>query len=63
MEITSRGATTTVAVEGRTFKITYSPRYRRFQVRENQRLITEAQTFQEALNAVDRLAEPCYTIG
>ncbi len=60
MQITSRGATTTVAVDGRTFKITYSQRYRRLQVRENRRLLTEAQTFQDALNSVDRLVKPLY---
>jgi hypothetical protein len=60
MEVTSRGATTTVAVEGRQFKITYSPRWRRLQIREHRRLIGEAYSFQSALEAVDKVAKRQY---
>lgn len=60
MEVTSRGATTTVAVDNRTFKITFSPRWRRLQIRENRRLIMEAYSFQEALNKVDKVAKRQY---
>ena len=56
MKITTRGATTTVAVDGRIFKIVYNQRNRRLQIRENQRLATEAFSFQQALNAVEDLA-------
>ena len=57
MEVTQRGETTTVKVDGRVFKITYSARYRRLQIRENGRLLNEAHNLQEALNLIDRLAQ------
>ena len=57
MEITVQGETTTVAVSNRIFKITYSQRHRRHQIRENRRLVSEASSFQEALNTVDRLVD------
>lgn len=55
MEITTRGATTTVAVDNRIFKITYNQHYRRHQVREAGRLLSEAHSFQAALDTVDKL--------
>lgn len=57
MDIATQGKTTTVSVDGRTFKITYSQRYRRLQVRENGRLLTEAHSFQSALDTIDNLAK------
>ncbi len=56
MLVTQQGETTTVNVGGRQFKITYSTRFRRLQIREQGRLLHEASTFQEALDLVDRLA-------
>ncbi len=60
MDVTQRGETITVKVNGRTFKVTYSTPRRRLQIREDGRLIREAFTFQEALNIVDALGELQY---
>ena len=60
MQVSQQGATTTVLVDDRVFKITYSTRFRRLQIRENGRLLHEAATFQEALNLVDNLAQTLY---
>ncbi len=60
MQVSQQGATTTVLVDGRVFKITYSTRFRRLQIRENGRLLNEAATFQEALNLIDNLAQTLY---
>lgn len=57
MNVTQRGETTTVQVDGRAFKITYSARYRRLQIRENGQLLHEAKTLQEALDLIDSLAQ------
>jgi hypothetical protein len=57
MKITNSGATTTVAVDSRTFKITYSQRYQRLQIRENGRLVTEAFSIQEAFNVISELVK------
>ncbi len=56
MDVTQRGETTTVNVDSRVFKITYSTLRRRLQIRENGRLIHEAFNFQEALNVIDALS-------
>ena len=57
MNVTQQGETTTVKVDSRVFKITYSINHRRLQIRENRRLVTEAFSFQEALNAIDRMVD------
>jgi len=60
MDVTQRGSTITVKVDGRTFKVTNSARFRRLQIREDGRLLREAATFQEALNVIDELTQICY---
>ncbi len=64
MDVTQRGATTTVKVEGRIFKITYSVNKRRLQIREDGRLVGEPLTFQQALDNIDVYAKhPKYYTG
>ncbi len=64
MDVTQRGATTTVKVDGRVFKITYNARQRRLQVREDGRLISNPLSFQNALDTIDMLAKrPKYYTG
>ena len=64
MDVTQRGATTTVNADGRVFKITYSTRQRRLQVREDGRLISNPLSFQHALDIIDMWAKrPKYYTG
>jgi len=52
-EVTQRGMTTTVTTDTSTFKITYSERQRRFQVKLDGKLQSEG-TFQECVDYCDR---------
>ena len=52
MEISQRGETTTVKADGQVYKITYSQRLRRFQIKLNGRLFGEGFNFQQALNRI-----------
>ncbi len=64
MDVTQRGATTTVRVDGRVFKITYNTKRRRLQVREDGRIVSEPMSFQEALDRIDAYAKhPKYYTG
>ena len=53
MQVSQSGATTTVKADGRVFKITYSNRYRRFQIKEHNRLFAEGYSFQNALDQIE----------
>ena len=53
-DITQRGATTTVATNNKAYKITWSERYHRFQVKLDGKLISEG-SFQGCLDKIDRL--------
>jgi hypothetical protein len=55
MQVSQRGETTIVQVANRAFKVTYSTRFRRMQIREGGRLLREAATFQEALTIIDNM--------
>ncbi len=64
MDVTQRGATTTVKVEGRVFKITYNDKKRRLEMREDGRMISNPLSFQHALDVIDMLAKrPKYYTG
>jgi|LauGreDrversion4_2_1035121.scaffolds.fasta_scaffold34240_5 hypothetical protein len=64
MEVTNRGATTTVCVNNRTFKITFSQRWRRLQVREDGRIVYESPSFQQVLDVISMYAQrPKYYTG
>ena len=52
MQVSQRGATTTVKADGRVFKITYSDRLRRFQIKEHNKLYAEGYSFQNALDQI-----------
>ncbi len=56
MEVSQRGETTTVKVDGKVFKITYSQRFRRFQIKLNGRLFGEGLSFQHALDCIAGVA-------
>jgi len=64
MDVTQRGATTTVKVEDRVFKITYNTKKRRLEVREDGRMISNPLSFQNALAIIDMWAKrPKYYTG
>lgn len=64
MEVTTRGATTTVCVNNRQFKITFSQRWRRLQVREDGRIVYESPSFQQVLDVISMYAQrPKYYTG
>lgn len=64
MQVTTRGATTTATVNGRQFKITFSQRWRRLQVREDGRIVYESPSFQQVLDVISQYAQhPKYYTG
>ena len=58
-DVTQRGNTTTVKTDNFTFKITFSTRYRRYQVKRNNQLQSEG-SFQDCLNYCQK-REVAYT--